>query len=109
MTREEIRLSLIRAGWKIADRSSRHLLVGSCGGLSIWAYECLTRTGDPTFQLIDGERALSYWVRVIPSPRVAAVLLNGYGEPLEASDAVTSQPYGMHHERREHGVSTQVP
>ncbi len=82
MTREEVELSLVAAGWEIAERSSPHLIVGCSGILSILAYEFLTSTEDPKFELRDSNWAVSYWVRVIPSPRVAAVLLEEHGEAL---------------------------
>ncbi len=81
MTQEEIERDFTAAGWKIAGRSSRHLLVGKDGDLSILAYDFLARTDDPAFQLADTERGLTRWVRTIPSPRIAAVLLERDGEP----------------------------
>jgi hypothetical protein len=80
--REEIEQSFVAAGWKITDCSSRDLLVGYSDNVSILAYEFLTRTEDPHFELRDSKWYLSHWVRVIPSPRVAAVLLEEHGEPL---------------------------
>ncbi len=82
MTREEIERGFVGAGWEIVDRSSPQLLVGRSGHLSILAYEFLTRTEDPSFELIDSERMLVCWVRVIPTPRIAGVLLEQHGEPL---------------------------
>jgi hypothetical protein len=82
MSREELELDLVAAGWKIADRSSQHLLVGRRGDLSVLAYRVLTRRDDPTFELIDSNLAVGHWVRVIPTPRIAEVLLKKHGEPL---------------------------
>jgi hypothetical protein len=59
----------------VSDDSSEHLLVGNCGKLSILAYESFMGTDDPAFELLDRRRLLTYWVRVIPTPRQAAVLL----------------------------------
>ena len=36
---------------------------------------------DPAFELLDRERNLSHWVRVIPTPRIAAQLLEEHGGP----------------------------
>jgi hypothetical protein len=63
----------------VTDDSSEHLLVGNCGKLSILAYESFIGTDDPTFELLDRRRLLTYWVRVIPTPRQAAVLLEEHG------------------------------
>ena len=62
--------------------SSEHLLVGNCGKLSILAYGFVIGTDDPAFELLDRGRSgcvLTYWVRVIPTPRQAAVLLEEHG------------------------------
>jgi hypothetical protein len=66
----------------VADDSSEHLLVGNCGKLSILAYESVIGADDPAFELLDRGRSgriLTYWVRVIPTPRQAAVLLEEHG------------------------------
>jgi hypothetical protein len=39
------------------------------------AHKQYAQTDDPVFELIDGRRVAAYWVRVIPTPRQAAVLL----------------------------------
>jgi hypothetical protein len=75
MTREEIEHRLVEDGWEIEERSSPDLIVGRFGALSILAYEFLTRGDEPEFQLIDSERLLVCWVRMIPPPRVALALL----------------------------------
>jgi hypothetical protein len=38
---------------------------------------------DPVSEIVDGRRMLSYWVRVIITPRQAAVLLDERGGPPE--------------------------
>ena len=66
----------------MTDDSSEHLLVGNCGNLSILAYESVVETDEPAFELLDrgcSGRILTYWVRVIPTPRQAAVLLEEHG------------------------------
>lgn len=54
-------------------------MVGNCGKLSILAYESFMGTDDPSFELLDRRHLLTYWVRVIPTPRQAAVLLEEHG------------------------------
>lgn len=82
MTPEEAELAFVGAGWEIACSSS-HLIVGDAGGLSILAYGSQIGSDDPAFELLDRERNMAYWVRVVPSPRVAAVLLGKHGGPPE--------------------------
>ena len=53
----------------MTDGSSKHLMVGNCGNLSILAYESLMGVDDPAFELLDRRHLLTYWVRVIPKPR----------------------------------------
>ena len=47
------------------------------------AHEQYAETDDPAFELVDGRRILSYWVRVIDTPQQAAVLLEERGGLLE--------------------------
>ncbi len=63
----------------MTDDSSERLLVGNCGKLSILAYGSVIATDDPAFELLDRRRLLTYWVRAIPTPRQAAVLLEEHG------------------------------
>jgi hypothetical protein len=79
MDQGEIERGFIGAGWRVTDDSSKHLLVGNCGKLSILAYESVIGSDDPTFELLDRRRVTTYWVRVIPTPRQAAVLLEEHG------------------------------
>jgi hypothetical protein len=78
--REQTELALISAGWEISeDFSLRRLLIGHSGNLSILAYGSESPSDEPMFELVDGERGTTYWVRVIPTPRVAAVLVKKHG------------------------------
>ena len=54
-------------------------MVGNCGKLSILAYRSCVGTDDLAFELFDRGRVLTYWVRVIPTPRQGLVLLEKHG------------------------------
>ena len=80
INREELERSFVGAGWEVCESSSPYLLVGNAGDLSILAYRSLAETEDPLFELLDHRRGTTYWVRVVPTPRLAAVLLEEHGE-----------------------------
>lgn len=82
MTREEIEQGFVGAQWEVPG-PSRYPVVGNAGDLSIVAHEQYAESDDPAFELVDGRRVVSYWVRVIPTPRQAAVLLEERGGPPE--------------------------
>ena len=52
--------------------------------LPIVTHEQYARSDDPVFEIVAGGRMLSYWVRLIITPRQAAVLLEARGSPPEA-------------------------
>src|SRR5215210_603749 len=79
MNREEIKRGFIGAGWEVAEPSWPHLVVGNAGNLSILAYRSLAEIDDPVFELLDRRRNVTYWARVIPTPRLAMVLLEKHG------------------------------
>ena len=83
MTRGEIEQDFVEAGWEIDGGFSDHLLIGEDGDLSILAPRWVWGTDDPVFELCDRERNVSYWVREIPTPRQAALLLDEHGGPPE--------------------------
>ncbi len=81
MDRGEIERRFIGAGWEVCESSSPHLLlVGNADDLSILAYRSLALTADPVFELVDRRRGTTYEIRVVPTPRLAAVLLEECGE-----------------------------
>ena len=80
MNREEIEWSFVGSGWEVRESSSQYLLVGNASDLSILAYRSLAETEDPVFELIHRRRGTTYWVRVVPTPRLASVLLEEHGE-----------------------------
>ena len=82
--REEIELAFVAAGWEVAGCSSAHLVAANASGvpLSIWAYGPFGGGSDEqAFELIDRLLELTYWVREIPTPRVASVLIREHGGP----------------------------
>jgi hypothetical protein len=83
VTPEEIERSFVEAGWEVPGHT-RYPVVGNAGDLSIVAHEQYAqRSDDPVFEIVDGRRMLSYWVRVIITPRQANVLLDERGGPPE--------------------------
>ena len=84
MAREEIELAFVVAGWEVAGCSSPHLVVANANGvpLSIRAYgPFLGGSDEPVFELVDRLLELTYWVRDLPNPRVAMVLIPEHGGP----------------------------
>lgn len=71
------------AGWRVvAWTGGENALVGHADDdLMILAHESEIDSDDPTFELYDGKFGLGYWVRVVPTPRQAAVLLGEHGNP----------------------------
>ncbi len=62
----------------------REVIVGDSGDPSILAYEeeeSASNAEDPVFELLDRARNIAYWVRVIPTPRVARELPGERGGP----------------------------
>jgi len=68
-------------------------VIGEDDYLSILAHRQWTwETVDPMFEMWDTDRALTYWVLVIPAPRLAAVLLEGYGAPSKEESYTSHEP-----------------
>jgi hypothetical protein len=83
MTREDIEQGFIDAGWELDGGFSGHLLIGEDDNLSIVAPQWTWETDEPVFELCDQEKNVSYWVREIPTPRQAALILDEHGGPPE--------------------------
>ena len=84
MAREEIELAFVVAGWEVAGRSSPQLVAANAGGvpLSIRAYgPFIGGSDEPVFELVDRLLELTYWVREVPTPRVASALIREHGRP----------------------------
>jgi hypothetical protein len=84
MAREEVELAFVAAGWEVARCSSPHQVVANAGGvpLSIRAYGPVVVDSDESvFELVDRLLELTYWVREVPTPRVATALIREHGGP----------------------------
>lgn len=79
MDREEIVRGFEGVGWQIDGGFARYLIVGNAGDLSILAHRWAWGAVDPVFELSDEGTGLAFWVREIPTPERAAVLLGKYG------------------------------
>ena len=82
MAREEIEIAFVAAGWEVAGRSSPHLVAANAGGapLSIQAYGPFVGVSDEqAFEIINRLLELTYWVREVPTPRVAWALVHEFG------------------------------
>ena len=82
IAREEIELAFVAAGWELAGHSSSHLVTANAGGspLSIRAYGPFVSVSyEQAFELIDRLLELTYWVRLVPTPRIAWALIHEYG------------------------------
>jgi hypothetical protein len=82
MDSEETERGFVNAGWEVPG-PTRYPIVCNDGHLSMVAHEQYARSDDPVFEIVAGRCVLSYWVRVIISPRQAAVLLEECDGPLE--------------------------
>jgi hypothetical protein len=99
MNRRQIERSFVDSGWEVCESSSPHLLlVGKADDLSILAYRALAVTDDPIFELIDYRRGTTHWVRAVPTPRVAQMLLEERGG-FAGRSLVDKQPLGAAHRR----------
>jgi hypothetical protein len=83
VTQEEIEQAFVVAGWELDGSFFEHLIIGEAGDLSVLAPRWTWGAEDPVFELCDGEREVTYWVREIPTPPQAAALLDEHGGPPE--------------------------
>ena len=82
--RKEIVQSFAGDGWDNDDSFSGYLVIGFSGdNLSIVAHntgEEGWETDEPSFELLDHHRNVTYWVKEVPTPQQAALLLEEHGE-----------------------------
>ncbi|MCA1717927.1 MAG: hypothetical protein LC781_14280 [Actinobacteria bacterium] len=83
MIREAIEWELADAGWRVDNGFAGHLLVGNAGDLSILVPWRAWRGADPAYELYDVEKHVACWVRVIPTPLRARMILEEHGESPE--------------------------
>ena len=77
---DNIDQELADAGWKPDGTFSEHLAIGESRDLCILVHRSTWGTDEPTYELYDVGRDVSYWVHEIPTPEQAATLLAEHGE-----------------------------
>lgn len=83
MNSEETEWGFANAGWEVPGPMHYPIFCNDAD-LPIVTREQYARSDDPVFEIVAGGRMLSYWVRLIITPRQAAVLLETCGSPPEA-------------------------
>lgn len=83
MIREAIERELASAGWRVDDGFAGHLLVGNAGELSVLVPWRVWRGANPAYELYDVEKHVACWVRMIPTPLRARMILEEHGESPE--------------------------
>ena len=74
---------LAGAGWETDGSFSEHLSIGESGDLCVLVHCSTWETDEPTYELYDAERNVSYWVHEIPTPERATRLLEEHGKTPE--------------------------
>jgi len=92
---EGIRRRFKAAGWDagapIGKEEAERLemaIRGEAGRYTITAHRSVLVLDEPVFELCDSDSTRVAWVRKIPSPERAAVLLDRYGVPAEEADTM---------------------
>ena len=87
MTKEEIEQRFANAGWNLDGSFAEHLVIGYNGErISLLAHKASWETDDASFEVLDHDGMLSYWVHEVPTPDQAAQRLREHTEPPEAWD-----------------------
>jgi hypothetical protein len=81
--KDRIDQELANAGWSTDGSFSEHLAIGTSGDLCVLVHRSTWETDEPSYELYDAERHVSYWVHDAPTPEWAALLLEEHGEPPE--------------------------
>ena len=87
MTKEQIEQRFANAGWDLDGSFAEHLVIGYYGErISLLADKESWETDEASFEVLDHEEMLSYWVHEVPTPDQAAQLLREHTRPSEAWD-----------------------
>jgi hypothetical protein len=87
MSKEEIEQRFANAGSDLDGSFAEHLVVGYNGdGMSLLAHKKSWENDDASFEVLDHDEMLSYWVHQVPTPEQAAQLLREHTRPSEAWD-----------------------
>ena len=83
LVKDKIDRELADAGWEIDGTFSRYLSIGNSGELCVLIHRSTLETDEPTYELYDAERNVSYWVHEILTPERATKLLEEHGKTPE--------------------------
>lgn len=96
MDRGALEREVASAGWEIDGGFSEHLIIGNAGNLCILIPERSWQGADSEYELYDVEKNIACWVRLIPTPFFAAMLLEEHGEtPVEQQGKTTKHNQGQ--------------
>lgn len=79
--KDKIARELAEAGWETDGSFSEYLTIGNSGDLCVLVHPSTWETDKPAYELYDVWRHVSCWVREIPTPELAGMLLEEHGEP----------------------------
>ena len=86
MAQDMIDRKLADAGWSTDGSFSEYLSIGQSGDLCVLLHRSTWETYEPSYELYDVGRHVSCWVRELPTPERAAVLLEEHGEPSDEEE-----------------------
>jgi hypothetical protein len=78
--KDKVDRELAEADWKVDCSFSEHLAIGYLGDLCVLVHRSTWETDEPSYELYDAERHVSYWVHDVPTPERTAMLLEEHGE-----------------------------
>ena len=74
---------LARAGWELDSTFSENLIIGNANNLCILIPDWSWQDADPVYELYDVDKNVAVWVRTIPAPFRAEMLLEKHGNAPE--------------------------
>ncbi len=90
---EELAQRFVDAGWELDTSFEGYLIIGhNDRRISLLAHKEWWDPDDPAFEILDHERMNTCWVREVPTPRHAALLLEEHGQPPEEEEAEEWDP-----------------